>query len=126
MQRLKKAVRKIKTMAPREAQSFLSAAVQKMREVVSGTKSVSIDYPVADEVIPCGYYTFRLGTISNVGWVQISINGGEWQHCRQTSGYWWFDWYVVQPGDFYVEAKVLLENGAEEKTDKRRFKVVQG
>ena len=54
--------------------------------------------------------------------MQVSINGGEWQNCRYANGYWWFDWWNFNTGNFYLEAKAYVD-GKEEKTEKRNFTV---
>ena len=85
-------------------------------------KNICIDYPQNNETVFCGHYCFRLGSRKPCSGMQVSINGGAWQNCRQANGYWWFDWWNFNTGNFYLEAKALVE-GKEEQTPKRRFKV---
>ena len=85
-------------------------------------KSICIDYPQNEETVYCGHYCFRLGSTKPCSAMQVSINGGEWQNCRYANGYWWFDWWNFNTGNFYLEAKAYVE-GKEEKTDKRYFTV---
>ena len=85
-------------------------------------KNVCIDYPQNNETVYCGHYCFRLGSRKPCTSMQVSINGGEWQNCRQANGYWWYDWWTFNTGNFYLEAKAYVE-GKEEKTAKRKFKV---
>lgn len=85
-------------------------------------KNICIDYPQNEETVYCGHYCFRLGSTKPCSAMQVSVNGGEWQNCRYSNGYWWFDWWNFNTGNFYLEAKAYVE-GKEEKTDKRYFTV---
>jgi len=85
-------------------------------------KNICVDYPQNEETVYCGHYCFRLGSRKPCSAMQVSINGGEWQNCRYANGYWWFDWWNFNTGNFYLEAKAYVE-GKEEKTDKRYFTV---
>ena len=85
-------------------------------------KNICIDYPQNNETVYCGHYCFRLGSRKPCSAMQVSINGGEWQNCRQANGYWWFDWWNFNTGNFYLEAKAYVD-GKEEQTAKRKFKV---
>ncbi len=85
-------------------------------------KNICIDYPQNNETVYCGHYCFRLGSRKPCSAMQVSINGGEWQNCRQANGYWWYDWWNFNTGNFYLEAKAYVD-GKEEQTAKRKFKV---
>ena len=85
-------------------------------------KNICIDYPQNNETVYCGHYCFRLGSRKPCSAMQVSINGGEWQNCRYTNGYWWFDWWNFNTGNFYLEARAYVD-GKEEQTAKRKFKV---
>ncbi len=85
-------------------------------------KYICIDYPQNNETVYCGHYCFRLGSRKPCSAMQVSINGGEWQNCRQANGYWWYDWWNFNTGNFYIEAKAYVD-GKEEQTAKRKFKV---
>ncbi len=85
-------------------------------------KNICIDYPQNNETVYCGHYCFRLGSRKPCSAMQVSINGGEWQNCRQANGYWWFDWWNFNTGNFCLEAKAYVD-GKEEQTAKRKFKV---
>jgi hypothetical protein len=50
-----------------------------------------IDFPVEGEQMQEGPYAVRIS--AEVGCeVEVSINNGEWQPCREAVGYWWCDW----------------------------------
>ncbi len=39
---------------------------------------------------------------------QISIDGKEWQACRENSGLWWFDWSGYSAGAHNLRARIPL------------------
>ena len=43
--------------------------------------------------------------------VEISIDGGVWQNCRLTSGYWWYDWSAIRPGRHTLVARMRTPDG---------------
>ena len=92
------------------------------KEYKTTCKNICIDYPQNNETVYCGHYCFRLGARKPCSAMQVSVNGGEWQNCRQANGYWWFDWWNFNTGNFYLEAKAYVD-GKEEQTAKRKFKV---
>lgn len=86
-------------------------------------KALCIDYPASNDVVYCGHYSFRIGANGKkVGWVKVSVNGGSWQDCRTSNGYWWYDWWNFGTGTFFAEALALVD-GKEVRTPKRKFKV---
>ena len=91
-------------------------------EDTKASKIICIDYPTANETVYCGHYCFRLGSLKEVPYMRVSINGGPWQDCRRANGYWWFDWWNFQTGSFTLEASSEYE-GKTVKTAKRKFKV---
>lgn len=91
-------------------------------EKVKTSKDICIDYPMNNDTVFCGHYCFRLGSLRDVPYMRISINGGPWQECRRANGYWWFDWWNFQTGSFTAEACSEID-GKTVKTAKRKFKV---
>ncbi len=86
-------------------------------------KALCIDYPSSNDTVYCGHYSFRVGANGEkVDWVKVSVNGGEWQDCRTSNGYWWYDWWNFATGTFFAEALALVD-GKEVRTPKRKFKV---
>ena len=111
--KVKKVNSKVKTLAA-------NLGVKKCNKTVC--KNICIDYPQNNETVYCGHYCFRLGSRKPCSGMQVSVNGGAWQNCRQANGYWWFDWWNFNTGNFYLEAKAFVD-GKEEQTAKRKFKV---
>ncbi|MDR0952575.1 MAG: hypothetical protein LBM71_00030 [Elusimicrobiota bacterium] len=124
------AVKKIKketktTKAKKTTKKTEKGAVVKKNtqpKVAAAKKNVCIDYPLHDDTISCGHYSFRVGAIGNIDGIKISVNGGPWQDCRPANGYWWYDWWNFEEGVHIVEALALID-GEEVKTPKRKFKV---
>lgn len=82
---------------------------------------VSIDYPQLNETVRVGHYAVRISGPAHAK-VEVSINGGTWQTCRQADGYYWFDWWPNDAGEFRLAARI---NGQiEVPTAERRSKVV--
>ena len=121
--KVKKVNSKVKTLAANIVKNKKNNCKTTCKQETKTTcKNICIDYPQNNETVFCGHYCFRLGSIKPCSAMQVSINGGEWQNCRQANGYWWFDWWNFNTGNFYLEAKAYVD-GKEEKTAKRKFKV---
>jgi len=71
---------------------------------------VWIDHPQQNETLHAPEYVVRLG-VGGEEWVELSINDSEWQPCRFTSGYWWYDWSNIQPGRHKLVARMKTANG---------------
>jgi hypothetical protein len=69
-----------------------------------------IDHPQERERLLGPVYVIRLG-VGGAQQVEISIDGGAWQNCRLTSGYWWFDWSGIQPGKHTLTARMRTTDG---------------
>jgi hypothetical protein len=71
---------------------------------------IIIDYPFESENINGWHYTVRVGA-SDEGYVELSFNDGEWVPCRFNSGYWWFDWSYLTPGEYLISARLVNPSG---------------
>jgi hypothetical protein len=69
-----------------------------------------IDFPQNAERLLGPVYNIRLG-VGGAEDVEISIDGGLWQKCRLTSGYWWYDWSSIQPGKHVLVARMRTLDG---------------
>ena len=83
------------------------------------TDYVVVDHPKENETIGHPYYTIRIGTSGN-GNVQVSIDGGDWNHCRHSEGFWWFDWANYPLGSHKIIARICDYNGKLIKKSKLR------
>ena len=86
-----------------------------------------LDHPQQGEKITAPQYTFRVGTFGgDVELVTISIDQGPWQPCRNSAGYWWYDWSGYTEGRYQAEAKAHTKDGQVVTSGLRKFQVVLG
>ena len=96
---------------PRKKAAAKPAVKLSVAPIIQDSSYVLIDHPSNGETV-CGlHYAIRIGS-SEHGSVEISFNSGEWQPCRASAGYWWFDWGYYTPGTYKIVAR--LRNGAGE------------
>jgi len=69
----------------------------------------SIDFPQEGETVKEGLYAIRISAPDNVE-VEVCIDNGDWQPCRFSAGYWWFDWNPVNTGRCKVAARSRAGN----------------
>lgn len=81
---------------------------------------IRIDYPKLNENITGRDYTFRIKS-DVAGTIEMSIDDDCWLPCRQSVGYWWYDWSSFRPGKHKAVARVRSGNGSELATYPRRF-----
>lgn len=72
--------------------------------------SISILYPEENEVITYYNYTIKIAT-NSTGKVEISIDAGNWQLCRQSDGFWWYDWANYPKGKHRIAARTRDDKG---------------
>ncbi len=87
---------------------------------------INIDYPVPDEKIRSGRYTFRIAVLIQ-GLTEVSIDGGTWQICRPAVGFWWFDWEddaEKSEKQHRLRARVRTQEGKEVLSPIRYFQTV--
>ncbi|MCS7230996.1 MAG: hypothetical protein RMJ67_02505 [Elusimicrobiota bacterium] len=82
---------------------------------------ITIDYPKNEEVITYkDHYAIRIGTPNNDGVVEISIDNSEFQRCRHSVGYWWYDWCNIPSGTHTLVARLVdpIKNRTLKKSEK--------
>ena len=96
----------------------------KMRRIAEKPPySIELQYPQEGEKVYKGHYAMRFD-VQNVQNVQLSINNGDWQNCREASGHYWFDWYPSEAGSFRIVARAIGPEGREAKSTVRTCKVI--
>ncbi len=75
-------------------------------EYSSGTNYVGVDFPQVGEILTSPQYAIRVSTSATEG-VEISIDGKEWQPCRESVGFWWYDWSGFGSGVHTVVSRIL-------------------
>lgn len=71
---------------------------------------VNIDHPTNGEIIGAHHYSIRISTNAS-GKVDISIDGGDWQPCRSSVGFWWFDWHHIPSGSHKIVVRIVDDVG---------------
>lgn len=110
------AVKKVKkaTVSAAVAVAETLKAPSKIRKAAAPKKKdssyVLIDHPLDGEMIGGLHYAIRIGSSDN-GSVELSFNNGEWQPCRASAGYWWFDWGYFTPGTYKLTARLRDNKG---------------
>ena len=95
-------------------------------EIAGGGVRVVLDYPQQGEKITAPQYTFRVGTSGDIELAAVSINQGPWQPCRNSAGYWWYDWSGYTEGRYQAEAKAQTKDGRVFTSEPCKFQVVLG
>ncbi len=81
-----------------------STEIKKTR---SSKYQIFIDHPKnGEEITYKAHYAIRIGT-PNQAKVEVSIDSGEYQQCRFSSGYWWYDWCNIPPGKHKIVARLV-------------------
>lgn len=61
-----------------------------------------VDFPRQNEVVRSPEYALRVSAPESVKSVDVCIDQGEWQPCRQAAGHWWYDWSGYAEGEHEV------------------------
>ena len=101
--------------------SYAAVSAHSTNRAKASVECIKIDYPEEGEVIRSEQYTFRISTAVPALRVEISLNGGNWQSCRESAGYWWFDWKKEKTKPKALHARVHDTNGSVHISEMRRF-----
>lgn len=86
--------------------------------------SVAIDHPIENELVRPGHYAIRL-TAQGAAEVEVSIDGKDWQPCREAVGHHWYDWSPEPAGRRVLEARARRgPKGRWVKSEPRSFEVL--
>src|SRR5687767_4778316 len=92
------------------------------KEAVRGRAVETIDFPSEGEVVFSPHYTVRVKA-AGARSVEISVDGGQWQACRNADNYWWYDWTGYGSGAHVLSARIVREDGTPETLRPRAFRV---
>ncbi|MCX7641582.1 MAG: bifunctional transaldolase/phosoglucose isomerase [Elusimicrobiales bacterium] len=122
MKELKSLTLDIKTM---EENNMPRTALKNTKKQLKNNTNtyVVIDYPKHQETITSSHYTIRIGA-SPTSKVEVSIDGGPWVNARESVGYWWFDWYNINPGNHEIIARIQTGENTYLTSKRRRCKVI--
>ncbi len=93
------------TSAAKTAAVAAKGNAAEVRADYVGTQYVGVDYPQVGEILTSPQYAIRISTSATEG-VDISIDGKEWQPCRESVGFWWYDWSGFGAGVHTVVARI--------------------
>lgn len=82
-----------------------------------------IDFPREGEQVRPGHYAVRIAA-GGARRVEVAINGGEWQACRSSVGYFWYDWRPEEPGRQELVARARSGKGRARKAEVRSCRIV--
>lgn len=89
-------------------------AAPKIADTVKpGEVCAVLDHPQQGEKITAPHYTFRVGTIGDIARVEISLDAGPWQACRNAVGYWWYDWSGYTSGRYQLAVRAQTKDNQE-------------
>ncbi len=71
----------------------------------------AIDFPKEQEAVGASY-TARISAPGALA-VHVAIDQGSWLECRESLGYWWYDWTPEGSGEHELIACALFEGGRE-------------
>lgn len=77
----------------------------KTENPVSESGHATIDFPQVGELVYSGHYAVRISA-PECGGVELSLDGGRWQECRNEAGYWWFDLQGLSAGAHNIAARI--------------------
>ncbi|MBI4668618.1 MAG: hypothetical protein HY747_05450 [Elusimicrobia bacterium] len=81
------------------------------KKETADTPNAAIDFPAEGEAIKLGQYTVRVGA-PHATEVQVSVNSSDWQTCRTSVGYHWYDWSPTKAGKYKLIAR-YRSNGSD-------------
>jgi len=100
---------------------------QKLGPVVKTNEVRAVlDHPQQGEKITAPRYTFRIGAVGAIERVELSLNEGPWQPCRNSVGYWWYDWADYAAGRYQAVVKAQAKDGQTFTSEPHKFQVVSG
>lgn len=94
-----------------------------MSRVATQQPTFVLDYPTKGEVVTSKQYTLRFGASEETRAIEVSIDGGPWQQCRESAGYFWFDWSNYLSGRHEIAARAMLADGSYDDSVERRVRV---
>jgi len=76
-----------------------------------GMTRLSVDFPRQGERITSPTYAVRVTAPADARVVEVSLDQGPWQPCRDSVGHWWYDWADYSSGEHEVIARIITRGG---------------
>jgi hypothetical protein len=71
----------------------------------TNSNRITIDHPKANETVCRQHYSVRI-TATPCENVEICIDDGVWQPCRNSAGYWWYDMHNINTGNHTIAVRL--------------------
>ncbi|HCE97094.1 MAG TPA: hypothetical protein DER10_01205 [Elusimicrobia bacterium] len=98
---------------------------QKLGPVIKTSEVRAVlDHPQQGEKITAPRYTFRIGAVGAIERVELSLNEGPWQPCRNSVGYWWYDWADYAAGRYQAAVRAQTKDGQVFTSEPCKFQVL--
>jgi hypothetical protein len=100
-----------------------SAAVAEKPAASRKSKSISIAHPAKKETVAHPTYTFQVAAAEPATSVELLIDEGGWQPCREALGLWWYDWSGYHASEHKAVARLHRPDGTIALSELRIFEV---
>jgi hypothetical protein len=87
---------------------------------------VRVAYPAKNETVSHPSYTLQVSAGEPAASVEVLIDEGSWQPCREALGLWWYDWSGYHASQHKVTARLCRADGTSELSEQRIFEVNLG
>lgn len=87
-----------------------AATLERFVPLPSSDEVLRMDYPAEGDRLTCDVYTIRIHAETPLA-VELSLDGSPWQACRESLGFWWYDWAGYLPGRHELKVRRLGPDG---------------
>lgn len=109
--------------APKPAVETLEKAPKAPKaEKATKAPEILLDYPRNGETVAPGHYAIRISAKPEHA-VEVSIDGGEWLSCRESVGFYWYDWTPAGTGEVKIVARAKNGGPRAKRSEERRVVV---
>ena len=99
------------------------AAVAERPTMSRKNSKVSVTHPRKKETISHPSYTIQVAVDEPAAGVEILIDEGDWQPCREALGLWWYDWSGYRASEHKAVARLRRPDGTITLSEPRLFEV---
>ena len=100
-----------------------SAAVAERLRVTNKNPKINVVHPAKSETVSHPNYTFQFAVTEPAASVDVLIDAGDWQPCRESVGLWWYDWSGYHASEHKAVARLNMPDGTTEFSEPRIFEV---
>jgi hypothetical protein len=99
------------------------ATMKRRKHARMHTGMLAVDYPRQNEKITSSNYTIRVFAPEGARSVDISIDQGPLQSCRNAVGFWWYDWSGYENGEHQIAVSMETPEGVRVISEPHEFYV---